>query len=87
MKEISVGPEDEAAIGEINILSDGRICIFGTSLPILEMLEAIPLGDPALRRRIATLHMVQARLAAESNEALSAENDRAAGEFSRTVAP
>ncbi len=80
-------PEDESSISEINILPDGRICIFGTSLQVLEMLDAIPLGDPALRRRVEAVCMVKARPGPESKEALSAENDKNMEESSRTVTP
>ena len=44
--------EDDSSISEINILPDGRVCLFGASRQVLEMLDAIPLGDPALRSRI-----------------------------------
>jgi hypothetical protein len=48
--------EDEAAISEINILPDGRVCVFGASQQVLELLDAIPLGDASLQNRIECLH-------------------------------
>ena len=55
MKEISVSLEDDSSISEINILPDGRVCLFGASQQVLEILDAIPLGDPALKSRIESL--------------------------------
>lgn len=52
MKEINVSLEDDSSISEINILPDGRVCLFGASQQVLEILDAIPLGDPTLRSRI-----------------------------------
>ncbi len=52
MKEIRVTVEDDSSISEINILPDGRVCLFGASQQVLEILEAIPWGDPALKSRI-----------------------------------
>jgi hypothetical protein len=67
MKEIDVALLDESSISEINILSDGRICIFGASMQVLEMLDATSLGDLSLRRRIEALRRAQAGPAVESN--------------------
>jgi len=83
MKEINVGLEDESAISEINILADGRICIFGASLPILEMLAAVQLGDEALRRRIEAIRTAQARLAPQSIKACSAQNAGTMGNLAK----
>lgn len=47
--------EDNSSISEINILPDGRVCLFGASQQVLEVLDAIPLGDPTLRDRIDCL--------------------------------
>jgi hypothetical protein len=51
-----MSPEDEAAISEINILPDGRVCVFGASQQVLAALGAIPLDDAALQDRIECLH-------------------------------
>jgi len=80
-----VGLEGESSISEISILPDGRLCIFGTSIQILELLDAIPLGDPALQRRIKALRLAQARLAVESSGPLSVQNDNTMVEAGRTV--
>jgi hypothetical protein len=50
-----MSPEDEAAISEINILPDGRVCVFGASQQVLELLDAIPLDDAGLQDRIGCL--------------------------------
>jgi hypothetical protein len=75
VKDISVSLEDDSPISEINILPDGRVCLFGASQQVLEILDAIPLGDPALRSRIERLHTTDVQQAAEPNEACSAQND------------
>ncbi len=79
--------EDESAISEINILADGRICIFGASQQVLEALDAIDLGDPALRRRVEALHAAQAPRAPGSGEAVSARHDKTREESSTAVTP
>jgi hypothetical protein len=64
-----LGMEDESSLSEISILPDGRVYLFGASRQVLELLQAIPLGDPALAERIDGLHMVEAQepLAATTN--------------------
>jgi hypothetical protein len=47
--------KDESALSEISILPDGRVYLFGASRQLLEVLQAIPLGDPALEERISGL--------------------------------
>ena len=59
MTEKSVALEDDSAISEISILPDGRVCIFGASEQVLEILDAIPLGDPSMRSRIDCLRCVR----------------------------
>ncbi len=79
--------EDDSSISEINILPDGRVCLFGASQQVLEMLDAIPLGDPALRSRIERLRATDVQQVAEPNEACSAQNDGTYEESSKTVTP
>ena len=55
LKEIGLHLDDQSAISEITILPDGRVYLFGASRQVLEILYAIPLGDPALKRRIECL--------------------------------
>jgi hypothetical protein len=50
-----VALEDDSSISEINILPDGRVCLFGASRQVLELLDAIPLGDPTLKTRLDCL--------------------------------
>ncbi len=79
--------EDESSISEINILADGRICIFGASPQVLEILDAIPLGDPALRHRVEALRTTQAQAALKISESHSAQNDKTREESSTAVTP
>lgn len=67
--------EDDSSISEINILPDGRVCLFGASQQVLEMLDAIPLGDPALRNRIDCLRTGDMRQAVERNVVCSDRSD------------
>ncbi len=46
---------EEASITEINLLPDGRICVFGSSRDVLEVLDSLELGDPALSVRVRHL--------------------------------
>ncbi len=44
---------DETNITEIELLPDGRICVFGTSLEVLELLDELQGGcDELVRRRM-----------------------------------
>ncbi|NLF08438.1 MAG: hypothetical protein GX594_10725 [Pirellulaceae bacterium] len=56
--------ENDSSISEINILPDGRVCIFGASQQVLEALDAMQLGDPSLSTRIDALRSVGERAAA-----------------------
>jgi hypothetical protein len=47
--------EEDAAMSEINILPDGRVCVFGASQQMLEVLNAIPLDDSGLQERVQCL--------------------------------
>ena len=74
-KEIRVNLEDESSISEINILPDGRVCLFGTSQQVLEL----PGRDPFGRPRPAESHRLPAfnRCAQTTvpSEACSARSD------------
>ena len=67
--------EDDASISEINILPDGRVCLFGASQQVLEMLDAILLGDPTLSSRIECLRTTDLQPSTEPGEVCSAQND------------
>ena len=67
--------EDESKVSEINILPDGRVCLFGASRQILEIMDTIVLGDPELKERIERLRTTDVRHAEEPNEACSARNN------------
>ena len=45
--------DDETAITEITFLPDGRLCLFGASREVLELLGSLDLGDAALEIRLA----------------------------------
>ena len=47
--------DDETAITEITFLPDGRLCLFGASRELLELLGTLNLGDAALDIRLAAL--------------------------------
>lgn len=47
--------EEETSVSEINILPDGRICLFGASQQVLEILDSIVVGDRALTQRLDCL--------------------------------
>ena len=87
MKEISVSPEDDSSISEINILPDGRVCLFGASQQVLEMLDAIPLGDPALRSRIECLRAADRAASRGAQRSLLRTERRDHEESSETVTP
>ena len=61
MKEHRLNPNDESSMTEISILPDGRVYLFGASREVLELLHAIPLGDPALAERIECLRLAEVR--------------------------
>ena len=46
---------DDSSTSEINILPDGRVCLFGASQQVLEMLDVVLNGDPTLRDRVDRL--------------------------------
>lgn len=50
---------DESSISEINILPDGRVCLFGASQQVLELLDSILVGDQALKHRIKCLRTAE----------------------------
>jgi hypothetical protein len=41
-------PADETSISEITIQPDGRVYVFGASLPILQILQSLQPNDPRL---------------------------------------
>ncbi len=57
-ERLSVQPFDgicdtETAITEITFLPDGRLCLFGASREVLELLGSLDLGDASLDSRLA----------------------------------
>ncbi|HEV3007183.1 MAG TPA: hypothetical protein VGX78_22125 [Pirellulales bacterium] len=53
--------DDETRTTEITILPDGRICLFGASRAVLEILGEMRLGDAALDQRLAYLRALDAQ--------------------------
>ena len=51
-KRTLISADDEAAVTDIRIAPDGRVFVFGTSRPVLEMLSELGWGDAALAARI-----------------------------------
>ena len=47
----------ETAITEMTFLPDGRICLFGASREVMELLGSLQLGDTSLDTRIAALRI------------------------------
>lgn len=79
--------EDDSSISEINILPDGRICLFGVSQQVLEALDAIPLGDPALSSRTERLTTAHVQRFAAPSEELPEADRRNRDESKKTVTP
>jgi hypothetical protein len=48
--------DGETAITEISFLADGRICLFGASREVLELLGTLNLGDNRLGARLNSLN-------------------------------
>lgn len=54
---------DETNITDIELLPDGRICVFGTSLEVLDLLDELQGGqDLVIQRRLAAAHAAVASL-------------------------
>ena len=47
--------DEETAITEMTFLPDGRICLFGASREVLDLLGMLQLGDTSLDARLAAL--------------------------------
>jgi hypothetical protein len=54
--------DDEVNITDIELLPDGRIYVFGTSLEVLDVLDELQNGrDAVVHRRIESQQMLQPR--------------------------
>ena len=47
--------DSESAISEMTFLPDGRICLFGASRELLELLGSLNLGDASLDIRLTAI--------------------------------
>jgi hypothetical protein len=61
MRSNPLNADEETSITEINLLPDGRICVFGSSREVLEILESLELGDPTLDARVEHIRRQAAR--------------------------
>lgn len=60
--------DGETAITEISFLPDGRICLFGASREVLEILGTLNLHDNGLDARLAALGQAQLPMNQKSAE-------------------
>jgi hypothetical protein len=52
-------PDDETGVTELTIAPDGRVFVFGTSRPILEVLEALQPRDAKLRNLLEHVRQLE----------------------------
>ena len=62
--------DDETAMTEISFLPDGRICLFGASREIIELLWTLNLGDRALLARHLSIQAAATRSGAIQSAAI-----------------
>jgi|GEM_PF-1785681 len=60
--------DDETAMTEISFLPDGRICLFGASREIIELLWTLNLGDRALLARHLSIQAAATRSSVDAME-------------------
>ena len=53
--------DDEANITEIEILPDGRICVFGTSVSVIDVVSSLAVLDDRLQERLLAIRQHQLR--------------------------
>jgi hypothetical protein len=63
-----MGEHDDGALSEITILPDGRVYVFGMTLPLLETLAALPTREG---RWHALLEQVRVQTSAAAQETSS----------------
>jgi hypothetical protein len=63
-----MGEHDDGSLSEITILPDGRVYVFGMTLPLLETLAALPTREG---RWQCLLEQVRLRVSAANQEASS----------------
>ena len=69
---MTIQPECERDLTEIEILPDGRICVFGTSVQVLEVLDDLAAGtDSGLRRRLTATLRPQSHATVPTNTTIS----------------
>jgi hypothetical protein len=55
MNDTDFEPDDEAMITEITIDPDGRVFVFGTSQPVLEVLQKLQPNEPRVQTLLRQL--------------------------------
>jgi hypothetical protein len=56
----TMNADDETNVTDIDLLPDGRICVFGTSVEVLEVLDQLQCGaDSMIRERLDSLHRME----------------------------
>lgn len=68
MRVNTLQADDESRMTEISFLPDGRICVFGLSREVLQLLGDLDLGDPGLTRRWESLRCLDPREASKTIE-------------------
>jgi hypothetical protein len=54
--QITMNADDETNVTDIELLADGRICVFGTSLEVLEVLDRLQSGaDASISERLNSM--------------------------------
>jgi hypothetical protein len=66
--------DDESNITDIDLLPDGRICVFGTSVEVLEVLEQLQnAGDGSVSERLDCLRRINCDEHARSDDHATSE--------------
>lgn len=65
--------DDESNLTEIEILPDGRICVFGTSAPVIDVVSSLAVLDHRWHERLLTIRQHQLR-ATDTNQHLARES-------------
>lgn len=59
---------DESAESEITILPDGRVCAFGITRTVAELLAAIPTSDKRTQRLLDRIRGLDARMSPDRSD-------------------
>lgn len=69
--------DDEANITEIEILPDGRICVFGTSAAVIDVVNSLAVLDQRWHERLLAIrqHHLRSQHAANSPPAMKVNHE------------